>query len=246
MPLHNNVECSSQRGRRSDHPLGIDSSVLAEAAEEQGLEAKARINGIRLIYSVAIGHESKAYKILDNGIVQENLMDFAVDGMMAMLHLLRDCGERPALRPAKSALKRVAGVADTTVTEQIRLALEEKLEDLIMEQWNHLDFGAKLLFVDRQMQCGDVGCLDILATDRATGGLVVIELKRDQGDDEAFGQLCRYMGWAADNMEQPEFVPVAGIIIAAEITPKLKAAAKTNPNVRLVEYGIKLELSPKG
>jgi RecB family endonuclease NucS len=76
--------------------------------------------------------------------------------------------------------------------------------------------------------------------------LVVIELKRDQGDDEAFGQLCRYMGWIADNMEQPEFVPVMGIIIAAEITPKLKAAAKTNPNVRLVEYGVRLELSPKG
>ena len=43
-----------------------------------------------------------------------------------------------------------------------------------------------------------------------------------------------------------EALPVCGIIIAAEITPKLEAAAKTNPNVRLVEYAVRLELSPKG
>jgi len=71
-------------------------------------------------------------------------------------------------------------------------------------------------------------------------------LKRDPGDDEALGQLCRYMGWVADDMEQADFVPVIGTNIAAEITPKLRPAARTNPNLRLVEYGTKLELSPKG
>lgn len=73
-----------------------------------------------------------------------------------------------------------------------------------------------------------------------------IELKRDKGDDEVFGQLCRYTGWVGDDLIQMDGVPVAGIIIAAEITPKLEAAAKTNPNVRLVEYAIRLEFSPKG
>ena len=38
--------------------------------------------------------------------------------------------------------------------------------------------------------------------------------------------------------------PLMAACRAAEIMPKLKAAAKTNPNVRLVQYGIKLELSP--
>lgn len=133
-----------------------------------------------------------------------------------------------------------------TITDQLRLSLETYLEDLIIEQWAEIDFGADLFFVDRQMQCGDLGYLDILATDKKTTGFVVIELKRDQGDDQAFGQLCRYMGWVGENMEHPGGVPVAGIIIAAEITPKLEAAAKTNRNVRLVEYAIRLELSPKG
>ena len=81
--------------------------------------------------------------------------------------------------------------------------------------------------------------------DRTTDGFVVIELKRDQGDDETFGQLSRYMGWIAENKDQPEGVPVRGIIIAAQITPKLEAAASTNPNVRLVEYPTKIVLLPK-
>ncbi len=76
-------------------------------------------------------------------------------------------------------------------------------------------------------------------------GFVVIELKRDQGDDETFGQLSRYMGWIAENKDQPDGAPVRGIIVAAQITPTLEAAAKTNPNVRLVEYAVRLELSPK-
>mgnify|MGYP001615017404 FL=1 len=82
--LEFNVECLPRR------PLGIDRSVLVEAADEPGLEGKARIDGMRLVYSVAIGHESKAYEVLDHHIVRENLIDFAVDGMMTMLHLLRD------------------------------------------------------------------------------------------------------------------------------------------------------------
>jgi RecB family endonuclease NucS len=132
------------------------------------------------------------------------------------------------------------------VADQLRLSLETYLEDLIIEQWSQIDFRADLSFVERQSKCGDIGYLDILARDKETNGFVVIELKRDQGDDETFGQLSRYMGWVAANKDQPEGVAVAGIIIAAEITPKLEAAAKTNPNVRLVEYTIRIELSPKG
>ncbi len=119
-------------------------------------------------------------------------------------------------------------------------------EDLLVEQWGELHFGADLEFMDTQVECGGLGYLDILATDKKTTGFVVIELKRDKGDDEVFGQLCRYMGWVGENLIQMDGVPVAGIIIAAEITPKLEAAAKTNPNVRLVEYAIKIELLPKG
>lgn len=118
-------------------------------------------------------------------------------------------------------------------------------EELIIEQWSRIDVGADLSFVGRQMKCGDIGTLDILARGRATDGFVVIGLKRDKGDDEVFGQLCRYMGWVGQNLIQMDGVPVAGIIIAAEITPELEATAKTDPNVRLVEYAIRLELSPK-
>ena len=51
------------------------------------------------------------------------------------------------------------------------------------------------------------------------------------------------MGWISENSAQPDGVPVGGIIIAAEITPKLEAAAKTIPNVRLLRYAIRLALT---
>lgn len=164
---------------------------------------------------------------------------------LTVLRRLDRYGEQPAVRRKKTPSKSSAAIAHTAVGDELRLSLETYLEDLIIEQWSDINFGADLFFVDRQMQCGDIGYLDILARDKATDGFMVIELKRDEGDDETFGQLSRYMGWIADNKDQPEGAPVRGIIVAAQIAPKLEAAAKTNPNVRLVEYAIRLELLPR-
>ena len=52
-------------------------------------------------------------------------------------------------------------------------------------------------------------------------------------------------GELPEDFKDMDGVPVAGIIIAAEITPKLEAAAKTNANVRLVEYAVRIELLPR-
>ena len=237
--LEFNVECVPKRS------LGIDKAMLCEAGDDANLLGRGRIDGDRLIYSVAIGHESKAHELDKHSIVGSNIKDFAVAAMMTMLRLLDRYGQKPAVRRKKRPSKSGDAIDDTTVGDQLRLSLETYLEDLIIEQWSKIDFGADLSFVERQMKCGDIGALDILARDRATDGFVVIELKRDKGDDEVFGQVCRYMGWVGENMIQMDGIPVAGIIIAAEITPKLEAAAKTNPNVRLVEYAIRIELLHK-
>ena len=237
--LEFNVECAPRRS------LGIDEAMLCEAGDDANLLGRGRIDGDRLIYSVAIGHESKAHELGEHSIVGGNIRDFGVEAMMTMLRLLDRYGQKPAVIRKKTPSKSSAAINDTTVGDQLRLSLETYLEDLIIEQWSQINFGADLSFVERQMICGDIGTLDILARDKATDGFVVIELKRDEGDDEVFGQVCRYMGWVGENLIQMDGVPVCGIIIAAEITPKLEAAAKTNPNVRLVEYAVRLELSPK-
>ncbi len=238
--LEFNVECVPRR------TLGIDEAMLAEAGDDVNLLGRGRIDGDRLVYSVAIGHESKAHELDEHSIVGGNIKDFAVEAMMTMLRLLDRYGEKPAVTRKKTPSKSCDAIDDTAVGDQLRLSLETYLEDLIIEQWLQIDFGADLSFVERQTNCGDIGYLDILARDKATDGFVVIELKRDKGDDEVFGQVCRYMGWVGENLIQMDGVPVCGIIIAAEITPKLEAAAKTNPNVRVVEYAIRIELLPKG
>ena len=238
--LEFNVECVPRR------PLGIDEAMLCEAGDDVNLLGRGRIDGDRLVYSVAIGHESKAHELDEHSIVGGNIRDFGVEAMMTMLRLLDRYGQKPAVKRKKTPSKSSDAIEDTTVGDQLRLSLETYLEDIIIEQWSQIDFGADLSFVERQTKCGDIGYLDILARDKATDGFVVIELKRDEGDDEVFGQVCRYMGWVGENLIQMDGVPVCGIIIAAEITPKLEAAAKTNPNVRLVEYAVRLQLSPKG
>lgn len=238
--LEFNVECVPKR------PLGIDEAMLCEAGADVNLLGRGRIEDDRLVYSVAVGHESKAHELNEHSIVGGNIRDFGVEAMMMMLRLLDRHGQKPAVIRKETPSKSSDAIDDTTVGDQLRLSLETYLEDLIIEQWSQIDFGADLSFVEQQMNCGDIGYLDILARDRATDGFVVIELKRDEGDDEVFGQVCRYMGWVGENLIQMDGVPVCGIIIAAEITPKLEAAAKTNPNVRLLEYAIRLELSPKG
>lgn len=234
-----NVECKPRAN------LGIDASALARAMEEVELRGTVRIEGDKLVCSLPWGHESQAHELTEGGLLANNLREFAVDGMLAMIRLLERYGQRPVVRTAEELDNQSVAREARPVTERLRLTLESYLEDLIIEQWSDIDFGTDLEFVERQVECGNIGTLDILARDRNTDGYVVIELKRDQGDDETFGQLSRYMGWIAENKDQPEDVPVSGIIVAAEITLKLEAAAKTNPGVRLVEYAIKLELLPK-
>jgi hypothetical protein len=83
--------------------------------------------------------------------------------------------------------------------------------------------------------------IDILAIDK-NGGYVVIELKVSRGYDRVVGQLMRYMTWVEEKMETSR--PVRGIIVAKEITPDLKMAARRVPDVKLIEYEISFKLRP--
>jgi hypothetical protein len=85
--------------------------------------------------------------------------------------------------------------ADSSKPLDLRITLEEYLEDLLVEQWHTLPWAADLEYIGRQVECVTLGRLDILARDRTSRDYVVVELKRDQGDDEVVGQVSRYMGW---------------------------------------------------
>lgn len=126
----------------------------------------------------------------------------------------------------------------------LRVTLEQYLEDLLAEQWDTLPWADQLEYIDRQVECGTLGRLDILARDRSSGEYVVIELKRDQGDDEVVGQVSRYMGWIKQRRADHEGVSVRGIIVAHEATDRLRSAVLPHPNISLYTYQFSVALAP--
>lgn len=87
----------------------------------------------------------------------------------------------------------------------------------------------------------DVGPIDLLAVD-SNGDYYVMELKVNRGVDQALGQILRYMGWIATRLANGK--QVYGVIMAANISDKLKYAATQVPQVRLMEYRLAVTLQP--
>ena len=126
----------------------------------------------------------------------------------------------------------------------LRVTLEQYLEDLLVEQWHTLPWAGELEYLDRQVECGTLGRLDILARDRTSRDYVVIELKRDQGDDEVVGQVSRYMGWIKQHRADIQGLGVRGIIAAHEATERLRSAVLPHPNISLYTYQFSVALAP--
>jgi Endonuclease NucS C-terminal domain len=139
---------------------------------------------------------------------------------------------------------RAPAPAETGAVSDLVLALEKYLEDRLVECWDSLAWTAPLPYLGRQVPCAALGFIDILARDRATRDFVVIELKRDLTDDEAVGQLSRYMGWIKKHRAAPVGVGVRGIIVVRAITPKLRAAALAHETVELYTYDFAIVLHP--
>ncbi len=128
--------------------------------------------------------------------------------------------------------------------------LENQLEDFLEENWNNTllyrDLGLEILTDDntgeasgRQYHTG-IGSIDFLCTNKKTGGLTVIELKRDKASDNVVGQLQRYMGWLMEN--DGKGIPVDGIIICQEADERLKYSLKATQNIRYYQYRMSFEL----
>jgi len=127
-------------------------------------------------------------------------------------------------------------------------ALESHLRDYLAKNLPYLAGGntSLSLFVSSDGRDGvefqtDVGPIDILATSQ-TGDFYVFELKLGRGPDAALGQILRYMGWVQQHLCAGN--KVFGIVVAADVSTKLKYAATQVPNVALMEYELKVTLKP--
>ena len=127
-------------------------------------------------------------------------------------------------------------------------ALESHLRDYLARNLNNIaDFGTELtVFVDTEGVDGieyhtEVGIIDIL-TRSDNGDFYVFELKLGRGADAALGQILRYMGWVDKHLSGEN--EVHGIVLASEISKKLKYAVTKVPNVELFEYELAFSVKP--
>ncbi len=137
---------------------------------------------------------------------------------------------------------------ETTEGQGGLFALESHLRDYLAKNLPAFDAGNTTLqlYISEDGRDGvefqtDVGPIDILAK-ASNGDLFVFELKLGRGADAALGQILRYMGWVEKHLCIGN--NVVGIVVAAEISQKLKYAATQVPQVRLMEYELSVSLKP--
>ncbi|MBM2803994.1 MAG: uncharacterized protein HW419_1887 [Deltaproteobacteria bacterium] len=133
------------------------------------------------------------------------------------------------------------------VQDQAEFVLEKYLEDFIVSNFDVIFQGKLALYTDPQQDltgqqfATDVGVIDILAQERATNSLVVIELKKGRESDKVVGQVLRYMGWIAENLCE-EGQSVKGIIICREQDSRLSYALKMTTNIAVKYYRVNFQL----
>ena len=224
------IECVPKRGS------GIDEPALRTEFKQAGLTGDFGIDANQLLFQYQWGVDPQAGFAVHNSQTVRRLVDWT----HGILSLLFDHVER---RQRVLTPSRASNDGEATGTKYVA-ALEQYLEDFIVDQWDTLPWAEDLEYIDRQVACGEIGELDILARDRTTGDFVVIELKKDKPERQVVGQLSSYMGWITEHRAAAAGVGVRGVIIAHEITEKLRAAVLPHDNIDVYEYRFTVSLRP--
>ncbi len=168
---------------------------------------------------------------------RQGLWEIAVSGDGALL-----------VRVAQEAIAQNESSPAALDDQQSSFALESHLGDYLARNLSSIgDFGAPLtVYTSEDGRDGvefqtDVGPIDILATSPA-GDFYVFELKLGRGADAALGQILRYMGWVGHHLSTKH--KVFGVVLAADISEKLRYAATQVPQVRLMEYELRFAVTP--
>lgn len=116
-------------------------------------------------------------------------------------------------------------------------AAETHLRDYLAVHLEDIEPGLQL-YVDDESVAGveyrtEVGRIDLLAID-GDENFVVIELKVSKGPDSVAGQILRYKNWVKRKLAKDK--KVRGIIIAQQVTDKVKYAIADDPEVTAKEY----------
>ncbi len=141
-------------------------------------------------------------------------------------------------------------VNDETVEDPSIFALEEHLEDFLVENWKSTELGRHYDIYEEegelvgQQYPSDTGLIDILAIRKDKKELLVIELKRGRASDTVVGQVQRYMGYVKEELAE-ENQTVKGVIIAFEEDVKVKRALSVALNIDFYIYKVYFKLEKK-
>lgn len=156
------------------------------------------------------------------------------------------------LKVVQAGIEQVDDFEDSEdeIEELLSFPFETHLRDFIAKNIESISVNDRKLhlYIDETNRDGieyptDVGPIDILAVDEQEN-MVVFELKLNKGADRTVGQVMRYMGWVQKHLANGK--PVSGVIVAQQISEKLKYAVSIFPMIDLFEYEIGFTIKPTG
>jgi restriction system protein len=136
---------------------------------------------------------------------------------------------------------------DPTVEDPSAFAMEQHLEDFLVQNWAQTELGKEYdVYSEEGERVGqqyltDTGALDILAISKDKKRLLVVELKKGRASDVVVGQVLRYMGYVQEELAE-NGQTVSGVIIALEDDQRIRRALSVVPNVTFYRYQISFKL----
>lgn len=132
-----------------------------------------------------------------------------------------------------------------------RFGLERYLQEFLRDNWatTALADEWRLYTEEGEPEAGfeypvKVGYIDLLARHQKDNRWLVIELKRGQGSDRTVGQVLRYMGAVRRELAKEDDT-VEGLIIAHEVSDRLRYAVGEMSSVNLQLYDVDFHLRPE-
>ena len=135
---------------------------------------------------------------------------------------------------------------DASVEDAAIFALEEHLEDFLVENWERTELGKDFVIYEEdgekaQQYQTDTGPLDILAISKDKKRLLVVELKKGRASDAVVGQTLRYMSYVKDELAE-EGQTVSAVVIAHEDDQRLRRALSQVSGIDFYRYEVSFKL----
>ncbi len=116
--------------------------------------------------------------------------------------------------------------------------LERDLQAALRSNIAQLEEGLSIADKGKELTTA-AGRIDITARDQQ-GSIVIIELKAGTAPPDCVAQILSYMGTFSDK----ERIPIRGILVAGDFSPRVIFAARAVPNLQLKKYTFRFSFEP--